>query len=81
MKTSCLNYYKLILEKVSFDLFLFNKEYTKAKQALASHELFELDKWLMHQGLHVKLSNTEIGKLSSGSALTDLDKKGKASFL
>ena len=41
-----LEYYKTILEKVSFDKKLFNREYNKAMEHLNSEERDELVKWL-----------------------------------
>lgn len=45
MKTSYLKYYQLILEKVSFDRGLWEKEYRKAMEVLDDHEAAELRKW------------------------------------
>lgn len=56
MKTSFLDYYKLILEKVSFDSHLFNKEYQKAIRTLKSREAELLDSWLRDKGLHSSLT-------------------------
>jgi hypothetical protein len=52
MKTSFLDYYKLILEKVSFDRQLLSKEYRKALKALHAHEAQQLDNWLKNKGLY-----------------------------
>jgi len=41
-----LKYCKIILEKVSFDKFLFKKEYYKAIKYLNSNERIELRVWL-----------------------------------
>lgn len=51
MKTTYLDYYKMILEKVSFDSDLFRKEYQKALRTLPSHEVSELTRWLHAKGL------------------------------
>jgi hypothetical protein len=51
MKTTYLDYYKMILEKVSFDSNLFWKEYHKALRTLPSHEASELTHWLRSTGL------------------------------
>jgi hypothetical protein len=51
MKTSFLDYYKLILDKVSFDRQLLAKEYQKAKATLAPHELPQLNAWLRAKGM------------------------------
>lgn len=40
-----LNYAKIILQKVSFDMFLFEKELKKAISWLASNEIDELKHW------------------------------------
>ena len=53
---SFLNYYKTILEKVSFDNRLVEKEYRKAKQLLKSDEAQELDNWMKGTGLIDKIS-------------------------
>lgn len=50
MRTSFLDYYKLILDKVSFDQDLFRKEYEKAKKGLLDHERDELNQWLLDRG-------------------------------
>ncbi|WKN33853.1 hypothetical protein PZB74_11010 [Porifericola rhodea] len=52
MKTSFLDYYKLILEKVSFDPQLLTKEYRKALNALHAQEAQQLESWLIEKGLH-----------------------------
>lgn len=46
MKTSFLEYYKMILSKVSFDRQLLMKEYRKALQMLKGAEADELSQWL-----------------------------------
>jgi hypothetical protein len=45
MKTSFLEYSKIILTKVSFDHSLFNKEFRKALRMLQPHERNELQSW------------------------------------
>lgn len=45
-KISYLEYYKFILERVSFCHILFNKEYNKAKCVIDPVELTQLNKWL-----------------------------------
>ena len=55
-KSSFLDYYKTILEKVSFDQKLLEKEYKKAKQLLKVSEVRELDYWMHHKGLAHKLN-------------------------
>ena len=51
MNTSFLDYYKVILDKVSFDKELLAKEYKKAKRALNGSEASELEQWLRKTGL------------------------------
>lgn len=46
MKTSFLDYYKMILQKVSFDPVLLKKEYRKAVQRLQPEEADQLKRWL-----------------------------------
>ena len=46
MKKSFLDYYKLILDKVSFDQQLFRKELTKALKTIDQHEVDDLLQWL-----------------------------------
>jgi hypothetical protein len=41
MKTTYLDYYKIILDKVSFDSNLFSKEYHKALRTLPSEQVSE----------------------------------------
>lgn len=52
MKTSFLDYYKLVLEKVSFDGQLFDKEYFKALSVLSEHEKTQLERWLKVKGFN-----------------------------
>ena len=54
-KASFLNYYKTILEKVSFDSGLLEKEYLKAQKLLDISESKELEYWLFNSGLVHKL--------------------------
>lgn len=51
MKLSFLEYYKIILSKVSFDKQLMRREYHKAKVTLQPEELLELKRWLVCSGL------------------------------
>jgi hypothetical protein len=46
MKTSMLEYSKMILSKVSFNRKIFRKEYRKSKQWLNQQEVYELRGWL-----------------------------------
>jgi hypothetical protein len=52
-----LDYYKIILGKVSFDPQLFSKEYHKAKQILKSNEIGDLNSWIQAKGLSSHLGN------------------------
>lgn len=52
MKTTFLEYYKNVLDKVSFDPRLFIKEYYKALRMLQSNEINELNDWLRSRGLY-----------------------------
>jgi hypothetical protein len=52
MKTTFLDYYKIILDKVSFDSNLFKKEYQKAVGQLTESEIEDLDRWLGRRGIH-----------------------------
>lgn len=54
-----LDYYKMILDKVSFDPKLFTKEYQKATRNLHSDEIGNLDSWLKSKGLQAILSHTD----------------------
>jgi hypothetical protein len=66
MNTTYLDYYKQILEKVSFDSHLFRREYQKASKKLGVSEKEELNKWLQARGLgyHVlQFPEYEVGDL------------------
>jgi len=61
-KTTFLEYFKIILSKVSFDSYLLTKEYWKAVNNISKKEKEELDQWIEQKGLAVKLvrvKNTE----------------------
>lgn len=51
MKRSFLDYYKIILDKVSFDHTLLRKEYRKATHHLEESEVEHLNSWLKSRGL------------------------------
>jgi hypothetical protein len=51
MGISFLDYYKTILQKVSFDQQLFRKELKKAMTTLDPNEATELRHWLISRGL------------------------------
>jgi len=59
MKTKLLDYYKMILNKVSFDANLFVKEYQKAVRSLHIKEVDDLNDWLKSNGLMVMASRSE----------------------
>jgi len=63
MKTKLLDYYKMILHKVSFDNNLFLKEYRKAIQSLQNNEIGHLDNWLKENGLYALLSQSVINRI------------------
>ena len=48
---SLLNYYKMILKKVSFDDFLLEKEYQKALKFIHPSERQKLDQWMIENRL------------------------------
>ena len=50
MRTSFLDYYKMVLDKVSFEEELFRKEYQKAMKGLVDYERDELDQWVRDRG-------------------------------
>jgi hypothetical protein len=45
-KNTFLDYYKTVLEKVSFDYQLFDKEYRKAVSILTPQETAALNRWI-----------------------------------
>jgi hypothetical protein len=49
MKKELLNYSKLILSKVSFDRYLFYKEYGKALHRLSHAETEKLNQWVIKE--------------------------------
>lgn len=49
MKKSMLEYTKTVLQKVSFDRNLFEKEFRKASKNLLHHEMEELKQWAQKQ--------------------------------
>jgi len=51
MKNTFLDYYKIVLDKVSFDHQLFMKEYRKALGLLSAREVNDLHSWLDSKGL------------------------------
>ncbi len=52
MKTSFLDYYKVILQKVSFDRKLFKKEYRKAIETLQESEAGILKRWIRENNIN-----------------------------
>jgi hypothetical protein len=58
-----LDYYKTILHKVSFDAYLFHKEYRKAMRDLKAHEMSDLNKWIQGKGFHNILAEQRDGQL------------------
>lgn len=60
MKTKLLDYYKMILNKVSFDAGLFLKEYRKAIKSLQSNdEVSHLKNWVKETGLHTIVAQAQ----------------------
>jgi hypothetical protein len=60
MKTKLLDYYKMILHKVSFDANLFLKEYRKAIRSLQDNdEVLHLKNWLKETGLHTIVAQSQ----------------------
>jgi len=55
MQSKFLDYYKLILYKVSFDRQLLTKEYRKALRRLTAREIDDLHNWLDATGLSTPL--------------------------
>ena len=55
VRNSFFDYYKTILEKVSFDRALFNKEYRKAIQILSPDETAALDRWIASKNLNTSV--------------------------
>ncbi len=51
MKTSMLEYFKIILDKVSFDKKLFRKEYRKSLSSLTKDEANQLKNWIRQHSL------------------------------
>ena len=58
-----LDYYKTILNKVSFDAYLFHKEYRKAMRNLNAQERSDLDKWIESTGFQNILAQQMNGQL------------------
>lgn len=58
MKNASLEYCKFILEKVSFDEILFEKELKKALRKLAATEVKELIEWIQMRFSNQTIINT-----------------------
>lgn len=64
MKTKLLDYYKMILHKVSFDANLFLKEYRKAIKSLENNdEVLQLKNWLKETGLHTIIAQSSDNRI------------------
>jgi hypothetical protein len=61
--TNYLDYYKTILNKVSFDAYLFHKEYRKAMRDLNAQEMSDLNEWIQSTGFHNILAEQMNGQL------------------
>jgi len=59
MEKSFLEYYKEILEKVSFDSHLLKKEYQKAIKSLDQSELQQFDAWIKERGISSALAQID----------------------
>lgn len=73
MQTTFLDYYKTILDKVSFDKTLFTKEYQKALNILKDDEAGNLNTWLKSRGLQSIL--VDQGKKSNQRSLKKIVRK------
>ena len=60
--SSFLEYYKVILQKVSFDEDLFVKEYHKAVNSLEADEISILNRWIVLNKLDDKLHKVKVLK-------------------
>ncbi len=60
MKTTFLDYYKMILEKVSFSKELLIKEYKKAISTLEPKEASDLNHWIKMNGLYHQLQTEKV---------------------
>lgn len=67
MTTTFLDYYKMILDKVSFDRTLLSKEYQKAKRSLHSDEIADLNRWLRSKQLPIDISDNNPNQRSDKS--------------
>lgn len=65
--TGFLDYYKIILDKVSFDPVLLKKEYKKAINNLHTHEIGDLNRYVMAKGFQGILTNQESASQSHSS--------------
>lgn len=65
--TSFLDYYKIVLDKVSFDPVLFRKEYQKAKRSLRTDEIKDLNGWLQSRGFRVGTNDPHGSAVVSGN--------------
>ncbi|MEJ1237879.1 hypothetical protein WBG78_07120 [Chryseolinea sp. T2] len=71
MRNSYLEYYQLILQKVSFDRRLFTKEYFKAIKWLNQNQRIKLDQWIGSMGLgHLMTASDETDE---GNKITKAD--------
>jgi hypothetical protein len=68
MQTTFLDYYKMILHKVSFDRHLFLKEYGKALTLLSPPEVKELNRWLETESMLASMVRDSYSTQASSSA-------------
>ena len=60
-----LDYYKVILDKVSFYPELFAKEYKKAQRQLAASDALDLNRWVSQKGFEVLLEGRALRNVSA----------------
>lgn len=65
MKASYLEYYKTILEKVSFDDWLYAKEFAKARRNLSPGDFQKLRNWSRETRLPAPLTEEQLLKIQN----------------
>jgi hypothetical protein len=65
MKNTFLDYYKMILDKVSFDSDLLAKEYAKALNTLEEEEARTLQHWVKTRGLQPAMTTHKYSPTSA----------------
>ena len=74
--TSFLDYYKIILDKVSFDPVLFRKEYHKARRNLGSDEIQNLNGWVQSRGFEMNSNAQTTAAVASTGRRHKVDSQG-----